>query len=542
MMYRYLILFLSLIITGCSQNDTEQSKGTGSSTPSTAITHSASAEKTARIALVIGNSDYDENFNKLQLEKLRNPVNDAKDMATVLRHLGFEVILKTNARKKTAMKQAVREFIERLGQHDEALFYFSGHGFQQNNINYLVPLRADIHNDIDIEGEALPAKYVLKQMERATRGVKLMILDACRESIPDDFFRKSKGAFAGVTKGFSSSLNAPMNTLIIYATAANKVSWGGLPGERNSVYTKHLVNVLRQQPHAMVEILLKEVRYRVVQETQDADEPQVPWESGSLVGQAFCFGDCGSEEQRKLEQERAELEQQRLELEQQRIQLAREKARQQKEARFVEEANPIEKPTPPPSLTSPPQETRLLDVLPKASTELAFTVLFNLWNLDYTSLVGDKACQRAATQGLACLFRTGTWDDIRYFNRPAVIELVANSGKQHHLVVTHLQKDTAILAIGKDTYEFSIHEINEHWLGQFLVLWHPPMLEPPVLKKGTSHKAVIWVRKHLDIIDGLSSKPHALSPRFNSTLKQRIIAFQRQHKLEPDGVVGKKRC
>ena len=331
-MYRYLILFLSLIITGCSQNDTEQSKGTGSSTPSTAITHSASAEKTARIALVIGNSDYDENFNKLQLEKLRNPVNDAKDMATVLRHLGFEVILKTNARKKTAMKQAVREFIERLGQHDEALFYFSGHGFQQNNINYLVPLRADIHNDIDIEGEALPAKYVLKQMERATRGVKLMILDACRSNIPDDFFRKSKGAFSGVSKGFSSSLNAPMNTLIIYATAANKVSWGGLPGERNSVYTKHLVDVLRQQPHAMVEILLKEVRYRVVQETEDTGEPQVPWESGSLVMQPFCFGACGSEEQRKLKQQRAELEQQRVELERQRAQLERDKSRQHEEA------------------------------------------------------------------------------------------------------------------------------------------------------------------------------------------------------------------
>ncbi|MEK8020020.1 MAG: caspase family protein [Candidatus Parabeggiatoa sp.] len=541
-MYRYIILFLSLIIsiTGCSQSDTEQSKGVGSSTPSTAINHSTSSTQTARIALVIGNGNYDEKFNKLQLEKLRNPVNDAIDVANALKHLGFQVILKTNVRKKTAMKQAVRDFTQRLGQQDVGMFYFSGHGFQQNNINYLVPLRADIHDDIDIEGEALPAKYVLNQMERATRGVKLMILDACRESIPDDFFRKSKGAFAGVSKGFSSSLNAPMNTLIIYATAANKVSWGGLPGERNSVYTKHLVDVLRQKPHTMVETLLKEVRYRVVQETEDTEEQQVPWESGSLITQQFCFGSCGSEEQKELEQQRAELEQQRLQLERQRAQLEREKARQKEKTRFVEEAKPIEKPAPPPSLTSPPPEIRLLDILPKASTESAFTMLFNLWGLDYTSLAGNKACQRATTQGLACLLRTGTWDELRYFNRPAVIELVTADGKQHHMVVTHLQNNTAILAIGKDIYEFSLHEINKYWLGQFLLLWHPPMLPLPVLKKGTSHKAVIWVRKHLDIIDGLNSKPHALSPRFNSTLKQRIIAFQRQHKLEPDGVVGEK--
>jgi uncharacterized caspase-like protein len=166
-MHYYFIVFLSIIIsiTGCSQNDTEQKSVGSSSAPSTAINHSTSSTQTARIALVIGNGDYDKNFNKLQLKKLRNPVNDATDMAKVLEHLGFQVILKTNVRKKTAMKKAVRDFTQRLGQEDVGMFYFSGHGFQHKNINYLVPLRADIHNDIDIEGEALPAKYVLNQME-----------------------------------------------------------------------------------------------------------------------------------------------------------------------------------------------------------------------------------------------------------------------------------------------------------------------------------------------------------------------------------------
>jgi len=284
--YFIVLLSMSVLIAGCSQNEAD-SKGPGSSTPSKAIVSATSSQQTGRLALVIGNADYREDFNPLQLGKLSNPVNDAVDIATVLTGLGFQVILKTDLHKRTAMKQAVREFTQRLKANDVGLFYFSGHGFQHESINYLVPLRADIHNDIDIEGEALAVQYVLRQMERATKGVKLMILDACRENIPADFFRKTKGAFAGVSKGFSSSLNAPMNTLIIYATAANKISWGGLPGEPNSVYTKHLLDVLQQQPHAMVEILLKEVRQRVVQDTQDINEPQVPWESGSLVTQPF---------------------------------------------------------------------------------------------------------------------------------------------------------------------------------------------------------------------------------------------------------------
>ncbi|HEW98674.1 MAG: hypothetical protein DRR16_24035 [Candidatus Parabeggiatoa sp. nov. 3] len=244
-----------------------------------------------RIALVIGNGDYDKRLNQLGLESLDNPVNDARDMAAVLESLGFEVILKTNLRKKKAMKQAVRHFARRLKRGGKVgVFYFSGHGFQHNNVNYLVPLRADLHSRHDIEDEALSAKYVLNWMESSHQGVNVMILDACRNSILDEFLRKSKGAFAGVSKGFSS-MSAPIGTLIAYATAPNTTSWGGLPHERNSVYTKHLLKELRQNAHVRISDLFMAVRKRVIVETKTAPELQVPWELNSLT-QGFCFGQC----------------------------------------------------------------------------------------------------------------------------------------------------------------------------------------------------------------------------------------------------------
>lgn len=43
-----------------------------------------------KTALVIGNSNYEE------ISKLKNPENDAQDMAKVLRELGFKVTLLTN--------------------------------------------------------------------------------------------------------------------------------------------------------------------------------------------------------------------------------------------------------------------------------------------------------------------------------------------------------------------------------------------------------------------------------------------------------------
>jgi general secretion pathway protein A len=202
-------------------------------------------------------------------------------------------------------------------------------------------------------------------------------------------------------------------------------------------------------------------------------------------------------------------------------------------------APPTEPVTPAAVPETPPPAPDLLGLLEKTNTELAFVTLFGFWDLDYTSLAGNKACQRAATQGLACLLRTGTWDELRRFNRPAVIELVTNEGKQYHLVVARLQGETATLAIGEERFEFSNSEINRYWLGQFLLLWQPPMLPVPVMRSGISNEAVIWIRKHLNIIEGLQrSEPHLLSARFDRALTRRIIRFQRQQRLAPDGIVG----
>ncbi|MDM8565941.1 AAA family ATPase [Candidatus Halobeggiatoa sp. HSG11] len=185
---------------------------------------------------------------------------------------------------------------------------------------------------------------------------------------------------------------------------------------------------------------------------------------------------------------------------------------------------------------TPESVVTLEELLPKTDTNSAFIALFNFWDLDYKNLTGEKACQRAATKNLACLLRTGNWTELRKVNRPAVIELVTNDGNQHHLVVTKLKDDIATVAIAGVNYEFPITEINKYWLGQFLLLWQPPLLPVPVLKIGLSNNAVIWIRKHLDSIEGVISESY--SPRFDYALRTRIIAFQRQQQLDADGIVG----
>jgi hypothetical protein len=84
-----------------------------------------------RVALVIGNGGYDAKNGPL-----RNPVNDAGDMAQALREVGFVVAQETDV-DRPRMLRAVCDFGRQLKDAEVGLFYYSGHGMQVNGRNYL---------------------------------------------------------------------------------------------------------------------------------------------------------------------------------------------------------------------------------------------------------------------------------------------------------------------------------------------------------------------------------------------------------------------
>ena len=118
-----------------------------------------------RIALVIGNSAY-------EVSPLRNPVNDAFDLAQALKEIGFEVIYKENLTQND-MKRAIRDFGEKLRNGGIGLFYYAGHGIQVRGVNYLVPINAKIETEEEIEYECVDAGFVLAQMESARNAMNI---------------------------------------------------------------------------------------------------------------------------------------------------------------------------------------------------------------------------------------------------------------------------------------------------------------------------------------------------------------------------------
>ncbi len=228
-----------------------------------------------KLALVIGNADY-------RVKPLRNAVSDARNVATALRDVGFNLIMRENATQAN-MIDAMKEFWLRSRRSEARVLYFSGHGFQHRGRNYLVPVDLVIDNEDDVPRKAASVDEVVEKLNENSRGVNVVILDACRTP-PVAGSTRTRGPL-GATRSLGPGLaqvSAPQGTLIAFSTAPGAVAYDGLDG--SSPYTRHLVEQLRM-PGQSIEQLFKKVRIGVA---RDTGNKQVPWESSSLMGD-FCF-------------------------------------------------------------------------------------------------------------------------------------------------------------------------------------------------------------------------------------------------------------
>lgn len=263
----------------------------------------ARAEENKRLALVIGNSDYESS-------PLKNPVNDASDMGKMLKGLGFEVISRLNANQKQ-MEDAIRQFQGKLSKDTMGLFFFAGHGMQVGGVNYLIPIGAKISQESDIKYESVDAGRVLDAMHNAGNPLNIVILDACRDN---PFARSYRSGSKGLAR-----MDAPTGTFIAYATAPGDTAADG--DGKNGVFTKYMLEYM-PTPNLEVDKVLKKVRVSVMRETS---KRQVPWQSSSLTGDFFFKGGgeatggetdkAAAEEWAKIEKERAEIAELKRQLE-----------------------------------------------------------------------------------------------------------------------------------------------------------------------------------------------------------------------------------
>ena len=236
---------------------------------------SAPALDGRRVALIIGNSDYADETGWTDLP---NAANDAAHIGRLLASAergGFEVEVVTDGTRERILA-ALEAFAGRAAQAEVALVYFSGHGFEYNLDNYIVPVDAPGRVD---EGN-LPRLYInMSQVVRAAeaRGMSLFFLDACRDPGPVLRFSNSTG---GDRAALFGAIHAPQSA-VFYATAMGDVAYDAAPpGSPLSPFAQAVGRGITE-PGLDLPYVFSTVREQVVSATRSQGRPQIPQFAGS---------------------------------------------------------------------------------------------------------------------------------------------------------------------------------------------------------------------------------------------------------------------
>src|ERR1700735_2508358 len=233
------------------------------------IVPSVAADSRAdRFALVMGNAKYPD-----AEAPLKEPINDARDVADELKRDGFSVEVGENL-TGDGMRRAFDHLYGRIKPGSVVLLFFSGFGVQSARQSYMIPVDAQIWTEPDVRRDGFSLETVLGEINNRGAGVKIALFDASRRNPFERRFRSFSAGLAPVI--------APNGTLVMYSAALSSVISDN--GGDHSQFVQQLLKEMRV-PDLMAEETLNRTRVGV---TRASRSEQVPWISSSLA-EDFSF-------------------------------------------------------------------------------------------------------------------------------------------------------------------------------------------------------------------------------------------------------------
>ena len=242
-----------------------------------ALANAASAQEQRRIALVIGNDDY-ENVPKLQKAN-----NDAEAVSRRLADIGFQV---TTARDigRRAMSRAVLEFEKSIQPGDLALFYYAGHGFAISGQNFLLPVdipQAGPGEEGLVRDEAFLADDLSDRLQKAGASTVVLILDACRDNPFAVAGKRSLDGQAGLARMAPSEGVFVLFSAGIGQSALDRLN--DADANPNSVFTRQFLIEL-EKPNASIVDIAKATQVSVRDLAAGIGHVQTPAYYDQIIG------------------------------------------------------------------------------------------------------------------------------------------------------------------------------------------------------------------------------------------------------------------
>jgi uncharacterized caspase-like protein len=217
-----------------------------------------------RVALIIGNGDYQH------ADKLANPVTDARRLRDTLTKLGFEIVFGENLDKR-ALERTIGRFSNTAQGSDVALVFFAGHGATFADVPYVVPVDAQFSSLGEMPYELVPVETLIGELRQA-KGLRIAILDACRDNTAERELKRVASRGGEVTRGLARVKN-PEGLILAYATQYLSTAADGDPSG-DSPFTAALLNNI-VTPGLDVKDLFYRVGREVIETTKNRQRPEI---------------------------------------------------------------------------------------------------------------------------------------------------------------------------------------------------------------------------------------------------------------------------
>ena len=189
----------------------------------------------ARRALLIANAAYQHlpplQTSRPNVDALANALSKARFQPQVVYDL-----------PQSALIDTIRKFVDTVQPGDFVLIYYSGYGYQADEVNYILPVGFDPKDQSAPGLTAFSVRNLQRKLELRKAGTKMLLLDASRPG-------------PGLPNGLAG-MRAASNTLVSFSAALNQ-SAPDPPGGGVDLYTRALIKAIDEPGSKPAGVLMR---------------------------------------------------------------------------------------------------------------------------------------------------------------------------------------------------------------------------------------------------------------------------------------------
>lgn len=165
--------------------------------------------------------------------------------------------------------------------------------------------------------------------------------------------------------------------------------------------------------------------------------------------------------------------------------------------------------------------------------DVAMQNLYKVWG--YQTELEEASCDNAPRAGLRCQEGEATLAQLQALQYPALISLTDETGGIYYATLVSLGADKASLLIGNQSWRVDRQWLSDAWGGSYTLLWRMPKGNVTLIGNNAGATQVQWLDNALN---RAMQQPDRKVSRFDATLRNKLLQFQRDQGLTPDGIAG----